>query len=96
MTRFQLSVESGHEPHLASVRSKEQVIESAPSPHGRVRPSSTQPLDRSACSIRETLRSLGIQIRALVVGFGITSADRGAHALKGVSNEWRVFSVESV
>jgi len=35
-------------------------------------------------------------VEALVVGSGITFADRGPHALKGVSDEWRVFSVESV
>ena len=35
-------------------------------------------------------------VKALVIGSGITFADRGVHALKGVSDEWRVFSVESV
>jgi class 3 adenylate cyclase len=35
-------------------------------------------------------------VKALVIGSGITFADRGVHSLKGVSDQWRVFSVESV
>jgi class 3 adenylate cyclase len=35
-------------------------------------------------------------VKALVIGSGITFADRGLHALKGVADEWRVYSVESV
>jgi class 3 adenylate cyclase len=34
-------------------------------------------------------------VKDLVVGSGIDFADRGAHPLKGVPGEWRVFSVES-
>jgi class 3 adenylate cyclase len=30
-------------------------------------------------------------VRDLVAGSGIQFADRGAHALKGVSGEWRLF-----
>jgi pimeloyl-ACP methyl ester carboxylesterase len=32
-------------------------------------------------------------VRDLVIGSGIEFADRGTHALKGVSGEWRVFAV---
>jgi class 3 adenylate cyclase len=32
-------------------------------------------------------------VKDLVVGSGIEFADRGAHALKGVPGEWRLFSV---
>jgi class 3 adenylate cyclase len=32
-------------------------------------------------------------VRDLVIGSGIEFADRGAHALKGVPGEWRVFAV---
>ena len=35
-------------------------------------------------------------VKDLVVGSGITFADRGAHALKGVADEWRVFAVDRV
>jgi pimeloyl-ACP methyl ester carboxylesterase/class 3 adenylate cyclase len=93
---------------------------------------------RCACSIRDAVANLGLQIRAglhtgeverrdrsiagiavhigarvaalagasevfvtdtvkaLVIGSGITFADRGLHALKGVADEWRVYSVEDV
>jgi class 3 adenylate cyclase len=34
-------------------------------------------------------------VKDLVVGSGIDFSDRGAHPLKGVPGEWRVFSVES-
>ncbi len=93
---------------------------------------------RCACSIRDAVANLGLQIRAglhtgeverrdrsiagiavhigarvaglagasevfvtdtvkaLVFGSGITFADRGLHALKGVADEWRVYSVEHV
>jgi hypothetical protein len=30
-----------------------------------------------------------------VVGSGISLSDRGAHALKGLEDEWRIFSVDS-
>jgi class 3 adenylate cyclase len=93
---------------------------------------------RCACSIRDAVASMGLQIRAglhtgeverrdrsvagiavhigariaalagasevfvtdtvkaLVIGSGITFADRGMHALKGVAEQWRVYSVEDV
>jgi class 3 adenylate cyclase/pimeloyl-ACP methyl ester carboxylesterase len=93
---------------------------------------------RCACSIRDAVANLGLQIRAglhtgeverrdrsiagiavhigarvaalagasevfvtdtvkaLVIGSGITFSDRGVHALKGVADEWRVYSVEHV
>jgi class 3 adenylate cyclase/alpha-beta hydrolase superfamily lysophospholipase len=35
-------------------------------------------------------------VKTLVIGSGITFADRGMHALKGVPDQWRVYSVESV
>ena len=35
-------------------------------------------------------------VKDLVVGSGISFADRGAHALKGIPDEWRLFAVESV
>ncbi|KAA0274335.1 MAG: alpha/beta fold hydrolase [Acidobacteria bacterium] len=35
-------------------------------------------------------------VRDLVVGSGIEFADRGAHSLKGVPGEWRLFAVDSV
>ncbi|HEX8204542.1 MAG TPA: adenylate/guanylate cyclase domain-containing protein [Solirubrobacteraceae bacterium] len=35
-------------------------------------------------------------VRDLVVGSGIAFDDRGAHALKGVADEWRVFAVDRV
>jgi class 3 adenylate cyclase len=34
-------------------------------------------------------------VNALVIGSGITFADRGVHALKGVADPWRIFYVES-
>src|SRR6201997_3539464 len=34
-------------------------------------------------------------VKDLVAGSGITFADRGPHALKGVPDEWRVFAVEN-
>ncbi|PXX10949.1 adenylate/guanylate cyclase domain-containing protein [Mycolicibacterium moriokaense] len=34
-------------------------------------------------------------VKDLVAGSGISFADRGAHALKGVPGQWRVFAVES-
>ena len=33
-------------------------------------------------------------VKALVIGSGITFADRGVHVLKGVADPWRIFSVE--
>ena len=33
-------------------------------------------------------------VKDLVVGLGLRFADRGAHALKGVPGEWRLFVVE--
>ena len=33
-------------------------------------------------------------VKDLVAGSGISFADRGAHALKGVPGEWRLFAVE--
>jgi pimeloyl-ACP methyl ester carboxylesterase/class 3 adenylate cyclase len=92
---------------------------------------------RCACSIRDAVRRIGLEIRAglhtgeverrglsvaglavhigarvaalaeanevlvtdtvktLVIGSGITFADRGAHLLKGVSDPWRLFAVDS-
>jgi class 3 adenylate cyclase len=92
---------------------------------------------RCACSIRDAVRAIGMEIRAglhtgeverrdrsiaglavhigarvaalaqasevlvtdtvktLVIGSGITFADRGAYTLKGVTDPWRLFSVES-
>jgi pimeloyl-ACP methyl ester carboxylesterase/class 3 adenylate cyclase len=35
-------------------------------------------------------------VKDLVVGSGISFSDRGAHQLKGVPNEWRLFAVEDV
>jgi class 3 adenylate cyclase len=35
-------------------------------------------------------------VRDLVAGSGIVFDDRGAHELKGVPGEWRVFSVAGV
>jgi class 3 adenylate cyclase len=35
-------------------------------------------------------------VKALVIGSGITFADRGAHTLKGVPDPWKLFAVESV
>lgn len=35
-------------------------------------------------------------VKALVFGSGITFADRGLHALKGVTDQWRIYSVESI
>jgi class 3 adenylate cyclase len=32
-------------------------------------------------------------VRDLVAGSGLTFADRGVHALKGVPDEWRLFAV---
>jgi class 3 adenylate cyclase/esterase/lipase len=34
-------------------------------------------------------------VKDLVVGSGISLSDRGAHALKGLEDEWRIFSVDS-
>jgi class 3 adenylate cyclase len=34
-------------------------------------------------------------VKDLVVGSGLRFADRGAHALKGVEDEWRLFAVEN-
>jgi class 3 adenylate cyclase len=34
-------------------------------------------------------------VKDLVVGSGIEFEDRGAHALKGVPGEWRLFAVKS-
>jgi class 3 adenylate cyclase len=34
-------------------------------------------------------------VKELVAGSGITFADRGMHQLKGVTDEWRLFAVES-
>jgi class 3 adenylate cyclase len=34
-------------------------------------------------------------VKDLVVGSGISFADRGVHALKGIPDEWRLFAVES-
>jgi class 3 adenylate cyclase len=34
-------------------------------------------------------------VKDLVMGSGIEFGDRGAHDLRGVPGEWRVFSVES-
>ena len=34
-------------------------------------------------------------LRDLVIGSGLEFEDRGAHALKGVPGEWRLFSVAS-
>jgi class 3 adenylate cyclase len=34
-------------------------------------------------------------VKDLVAGSGLSFADRGAHALKGVPDQWRVFAVES-
>jgi class 3 adenylate cyclase len=34
-------------------------------------------------------------LRDLVIGSGIAFEDRGAHALKGVPGEWRIFAVAS-
>jgi class 3 adenylate cyclase len=92
---------------------------------------------RCACSIRDRVRALGLQVRTglhtgecelegedvvglavhigarvtslaepdqvvvsstvkdLVAGAGIQFADRGAHSLKGVPGEWRVFAVQT-
>ncbi len=33
-------------------------------------------------------------VKDLVVGSGLRFADRGAHALKGVEDEWRLFAVQ--
>ena len=91
---------------------------------------------RCACSVKEAVRSLGLEVRAglhtgevelmgdrvagiavhigarvgaladaggvlvsstvkdLVAGSGLRFADRGAHVLKGVPGEWRLFAVE--
>jgi class 3 adenylate cyclase len=35
-------------------------------------------------------------VRDLVAGSGIRFADRGAHALKGVGEAWRLLAVEAV
>jgi hypothetical protein len=35
-------------------------------------------------------------VKDLVAGSGIEFEDRGPHALKGVPEEWRIFSVTSV
>jgi class 3 adenylate cyclase len=35
-------------------------------------------------------------VRDLVAGSGIRFADRGAHALKGVAEPWRLLAVEAV
>jgi class 3 adenylate cyclase len=35
-------------------------------------------------------------VRDLVAGSGITFVDRGAHQLKGLSEEWRLFGVSDV
>jgi len=32
-------------------------------------------------------------VRDLVAGSGLTFADRGVHALKGVPDEWKLFAV---
>jgi class 3 adenylate cyclase len=34
-------------------------------------------------------------VKDLVVGSGFEFADRGAHELKGVPGEWRLFAVEA-
>jgi class 3 adenylate cyclase len=34
-------------------------------------------------------------LRDLVIGSGLEFEDRGAHALKGVPGEWRLFAVTS-
>jgi class 3 adenylate cyclase len=34
-------------------------------------------------------------VRELVAGSGIRFTDRGAHVLKGVPNEWRLYRVET-
>jgi class 3 adenylate cyclase len=34
-------------------------------------------------------------VRDLVGGSGITFADRGTHALKGVPDEWRIFAAKT-
>jgi class 3 adenylate cyclase len=33
-------------------------------------------------------------VRDLVAGSGIQFSDRGAHALKGIPGEWRLFAVQ--
>src|ERR1700722_8688338 len=62
---------------------------------------------RCAMSIRDAVRTLGIEVRAglptggcgsstlrrLVIGSGLEFEDRGAHLLKGVPGEWRLFAV---
>ena len=35
-------------------------------------------------------------VKDLVAGSGITFADRGLHALKGVPDEWRLFGLTAV
>jgi class 3 adenylate cyclase len=32
-------------------------------------------------------------VKDLVAGSGVTFADRGTHALKGVPDEWRIYAV---
>jgi hypothetical protein len=34
-------------------------------------------------------------VKDLTVGSGFTFDDRGSHALKGLEEEWRLFSVET-
>jgi len=38
---------------------------------------------------------LSTAVKDLVAGSGITFADRGSRALKGVPDEWRIFAVEN-
>jgi hypothetical protein len=33
-------------------------------------------------------------VKDLVAGSGLAFADRGSHALKGIPDEWQVYSVE--
>jgi class 3 adenylate cyclase len=63
---------------------------------------------RCAMAIRDTVRTLGIDVRAglhtgeceirgddLVIGSGLEFEDRGAQQLKGVPGEWHLFAVAS-
>jgi len=66
---------------------------SARSPTRRLRKSPSS-IGARVASIAEANEVLVSQtVRDLVAGSGITFDDRGAHALKGIPGEWRLYAV---
>jgi hypothetical protein len=50
-------------------------------------------VDREGCGRRHDFRLIQSTVQMLVLGSGISFADRGEHTLKGVPGHWHLFAV---